>query len=414
MTKGAVDAGGRRLVAGVLLGLLGSVTGCADTGPDVGPVVRDSAGITIVENDATRPRWTSPWTLSEEPELRIGSVEGDPEQLLFQVTDSHVLPDRRILLANSGSAEVRVYDPEGRLLQTLGRRGEGPGEFTAPWQAYPMPGDSILVIDLYREVAVFDPEGEFARQFDLDLPEGLLGAEGAEPVDQFGDGSLLFRGHYPYQPGPGGVTRNVVPMLRVPLDGAPAVSLGDFEDQTGYSGQPHRDYAHGAWAKEAAADSTMWYGPGDRMELREVARDGRLIRIVRLNRAARPITEADRETFRRDYAKQMAEFNPRQGEPFWRERARDVLFPDSFPVHYEIETDPLGNVWVQDYRSFFSEARMDREWTVFDAEGAYLGEVTVPGGMEVHDVTEDFVVGKWTDDLGVEYVHVHRIEKPGG
>jgi hypothetical protein len=110
----------------------------------------------------------------------------------------------------------------------------------------------------------------------------------------------------------------------------------------------------------------------------------------------------------------MAEMNPRQGEEFWRNRARDVLFPDSFPVHYEIETDPRGNVWVQDYRSFFSEARVDREWTVFDAQGAYLGEVVVPGGMEVHDITEDHVIGRWTDDLGVEYVHLYRILRPAG
>ena len=398
----------------MVLGVSVWVGGCADGSRGVGPLVRDSAGITIVENDVTRPAWSEPWVLSEDPVLRIGAVEGDSSQLLYQVTDAHVLPDGRVLVANSGAAEVRVYDETGQLLRTLGRRGEGPGEFSYPWQAYPMHGDSVLVIDLYREVAVFDGEGAYARQFDLDLPEGLLGAEGAEPVDQFGDGSLLFRGHYPYVPGPEGVRRNVVPMLRVPLDGGAARSLGDFEDQTGYSSQPFRDYAHGAWAKEAAADSTMWYGPGDRFELRQVAWDGSLIRLVRLDRAARPVTDADREEFRRDYAEQMAEMNPRQGEEFWRNRARDVVFPDSFPMHYEIETDPLGNVWVQDYRSFFSEARMDREWTVFDAEGTYLGEVVVAGGMEVQDITEEYVVGRWTDDLGVEYVHLYRIEKPGG
>jgi len=377
-------------------------------------MVRDSAGITIVENDHTRPRWTTPWVLSEEPVLRIGSVEEDTTQLLYRVTDTRRLRDGRVLVVNAGSAEVRIYSAEGQLLQTLGRRGEGPGEFRSPWNAYPLQGDSILIIDLYREVAIFDSDGIFAREFDLNLPEGLLGGESAEPVDQFGDGSLLFRGHSVYDPSRQGVGRNVVPMLRIPLDGTLAGSLGDFLDQTNHYGQPHRDYAFGAWAKEAAADSTMWYGPGDRFELGEVALDGTVLKLVRLNRPARPITEADRDRYREDYSKQMDVWNPGRGEEYWRRMADDALFPDSFPVHHQLETDPLGNVWVQDYRSMLSVTPVDRVWSVFDAKGAYLGEVVVPGGLTVHDIGETHLMGKWTDDLGIEYVHVYEIEKPLG
>jgi hypothetical protein len=379
------------------------------------PLVRDSAGITIVENAHTQPQWTTPWTLSEEPALRIGSVEGDTAKLLYQVTDTRRLRDGRILVVNSGSAQVRVYGAEGQLLQTLGRQGEGPGEFRAPWHAHPMRGDSILVIDLYREVAIFDPDGVYARQFDLNLPDGMLGSESAEPVDQFGDGSLLFRGHYRQDPSWEGVRRNVVPMLRIPLDGTLAESLGDYDDQTAhFGGPPFREYVFGPWAKEAAAESTMWYGPGDRLELREVAFDGTLLKLVRLDRPARPVTESDRDQFQRDYAEQMAVMNPRQGVEFWLQRAENALFPDSFPAHYEIKTDALGNVWVQDYRSWVSEARVDRRWSVFDAEGAYQGEVLVPGALEVHDIGERHLVGRWTDELGVEYVHVYEIEKPEG
>jgi hypothetical protein len=318
------------------------------------------------------------------------------------------------LVVNSGSGEVRIYSDQGELLQTLGRRGDGPGEFNSPWHAYPLPEDSILVIDLYREIAIFDSDGVYAREFDLKLPEGLLPGEGAAPVDQFGDGTLLFRGHSAYDPSRQGVGRNVVPMLRIPLDGTPAESLGDFLDQTNHYGQPSRDYAFGAWAKEAAADSTMWYGPGDRFELREVAIDGTLLRLVRLDRPARPVTASDQERYRSEYVEQMASMNPRYGEEFFRRRAEEALFPDSFPAHFDIETDPTGNVWVQDYRSWFTEPRVDREWTVFDSGGAYLGDVVVPAGMEVHDIGNNHLTGRWTDDLGIEYVHVYEIEKPAG
>ena len=94
--------------------------------------------------------------------------------------------------------------------------------------------------------------------------------------------------------------------------------------------------------------------------------------------------------------------------------ADETLFPDSFPVHFQLETDPLGNVWVQDYRSMLSVTPVDRVWSVFDSEGAFLGEVVVPAGLTVHDIGETHLTGKWTDDLGIEYVHVYEIQKPVG
>ncbi len=389
--------------------------GCAP--PEVvnsGPVVRDSAGIAIVENAITAPRWTTPWVLSEEPTLRIGSTEGDTTQMLYQVTDTHLMEDGRVLVVNSGSADVRIYSSEGRLLQTLGRRGDGPGEFRAPWHAYPIAGDSILVVDLYREVAVFDPSGALAREIHPRLPPGLSGGEGASPVDQFGDGSLLFKGHISEDPEWEGLRRNSVLMLRIPLNGDSAGTLGEFDDQTIRYGRPFRQYALGAEGTEAAGASTMWYGPGDRLELREVALDGTLLKLVRLDQQARPVTEADREGYKSAYVEQMATWNPGRGDDVWRRQAEDMQFPDSFPVHYAMETDPLGNLWVQDYRSWISETGMDRAWTVFDGAGTYLGEVVVPSGLNVHDISETHIVGTWTDDLGVEYVHVYRIEKPVG
>ncbi len=39
------------------------------------------------------------------------------------------LGDGRIVAANSGMLEIRYYDPEGRHLLTVGRNGEGHGEF---------------------------------------------------------------------------------------------------------------------------------------------------------------------------------------------------------------------------------------------------------------------------------------------
>jgi hypothetical protein len=42
----------------------------------------------------------------------------------------------------------RVYSTNGRYLTTVGRKGAGPGEFSSPSGLLPLPGDSMLVVDL--------------------------------------------------------------------------------------------------------------------------------------------------------------------------------------------------------------------------------------------------------------------------
>lgn len=85
-------------------------------------------------------------------------------------------------------------------------------------------------------------------------------------------------------------------------------------------------------------------------------------------------------------------------------------FATHFPAHYEVRTDALGNLWVQDYRPF--RERVDREWSVFDEPGRYLGQVVMPAGLPIHEIGEDYVLGHWTDELDVEYIVMHRLEKP--
>jgi hypothetical protein len=48
---------------------------------------------------------------------------------------------------------------------------------------------------------------------------------------------------------------------------------------------------------------------------------------------------------------------------------------------------------------------------VFDSAGVWLGSVTMPAGLVVLSIGRDHVVGRRTDDLGVETVAVHTLER---
>ena len=100
--------------------------GCEDTGQTADNrlpvVVQDSAGITIVENDPPAPDSRLPWEFSAQPSLTIGAVDSGEADELFRVTDAIRLADGRIVIANSGSSEIRVFNPDGSHSATWGAK----------------------------------------------------------------------------------------------------------------------------------------------------------------------------------------------------------------------------------------------------------------------------------------------------
>src|SRR5262245_7574293 len=66
--------------------------------------------------------------LQLSPVVRIGSAE---DSAGFGLTASVVLTRRGQFLVSSGTfvGQVFVYDRNGRFVRSIGRRGEGPGEF---------------------------------------------------------------------------------------------------------------------------------------------------------------------------------------------------------------------------------------------------------------------------------------------
>ena len=102
---------------------------------------------------------------------------------------------QRLYVVDTGqndSAEahrVKVFDFEGRLLQQIGRRGDGDGEFNFPTFVSLDPQGRLYVVDsVNNRIQVFDPDGKFLWKFgrsgdhigDFARPKGVA-------VDSFGN-----------------------------------------------------------------------------------------------------------------------------------------------------------------------------------------------------------------------------------
>ena len=94
------------------------------TGPDV---VTETIGDTTVVRTLSGSVWGTEATLV--PEVSIGELDGPEEYLFGWIFSIAVDDDHNVYVFDYQAQHVGVFDAEGNHVETLGRKGEGPGEF---------------------------------------------------------------------------------------------------------------------------------------------------------------------------------------------------------------------------------------------------------------------------------------------
>ena len=93
-------------------------------------------------------------------DLVIGERDGDDNYTLYNSRAPAVGPDGTIYVVDAGNFRVQVFDASGDWIMTLGRQGQGPGEFTRP-SAPVIGGDRLRVWDSgNRRIGAWTLDGE--------------------------------------------------------------------------------------------------------------------------------------------------------------------------------------------------------------------------------------------------------------
>lgn len=389
-------------------------TACDGLGGASGGVsVRDSAGIQIVESE--RPRWREgdAWRVDSAPLLTIGSaLEGDPATQFTRIGGVARLSDGRIAVIDDQTAELRMFDATGRHLATAGGKGGGPGEYEPPLRLVRLSGDTLLVVGGFMapRMGLHASDGRFARL--LELPRVGDEKRPSTLTYRFSDGTTLVAagGFSVVRPRTGTWTDSVA-YYRVPAGGDSAILVGRYPAfRFSGNGPTIARVGHSPGAEMAQHGDRLYVGFPETFEIASYSSDGRLTRLVRRAWTPVPVDQPARDAFiERTYG---------ELPPPVKERYTSVLtFADHHPAYDELIADAEGNVWARAPRVDV-EGLASREappapmqWSVFDSTGAWLGDVTVPAGLQPSEIGTDFVLGVWRDDDGVSYVRMHRLVK---
>ncbi|MCK9997242.1 MAG: 6-bladed beta-propeller [Candidatus Krumholzibacteria bacterium] len=87
-------------------------------------------------------------TMNLEELWRAGG-EDDEETVFGIITKVLIDDDNNIYLLDAQLSEISVFSPEGELINTLGREGEGPGEFRGPADMCFLPDGTIGVLQTF-------------------------------------------------------------------------------------------------------------------------------------------------------------------------------------------------------------------------------------------------------------------------
>jgi len=382
----------------------------------------DSAGVTIVES--THPLWESEegWTLSREPEVVIGLVEGDEKYLLSQVAGVRRLSDGRIAVLDAGSYRVRVYDSSGRHLMDLGGEGDGPSEFRFP-QFLGQVSDTLFVYEhVGGDLTWFSPDGQFLRASN-DIRQ--TAGERSTPVmlgfleDRFGIGfrTVGVRDQQLVE----GLNRQPIQIWRFDLldSGADSLfSVPGYEEMISFPGgtvTQHMPHVFGKRTHLAASKNRVYVAPTDAFSIQVFDREGILRRIIRRAETPRRVTRSDFD----QWVKQTIEIRdpPPEEKAEMRRTAGELSVAETMPAFRWIVVDSEDNLWVEEWEGVgWDQGR----FSVFCSDGAWLGYVEIPEGLhqlrgdnrqQLIEIGPDYLLGVWTDDMGVEQVRLYRIEK---
>ena len=333
---------------------------------------------------------------------KVFEVGADPT--LNGVVGARLLEDGSLVVANGGNAEVLWFDGTGRPVRTVGRRGDGPGEYQKITAVLEGPAGGVLVYDARHDrITALDENGQLVGTHALS--SGSLAVD-LVPLTVLSDGSVVAVQGEIRVFASGGAVRDSTPLLRSDSTGVQVDTAGFWKGKEWYYARTSRgvarlpvgfgrDVAYAGRRGRAVLCST------DSLDVTVIGEDLQVVMRVRAPARSRPVSGADATAWQADLSERM-----RTAPPEVQAMAKEIPAYETYPDIEGIGVSDHGAVWIG-LRS--TPGSKEDEWIVVSPDGRDIRTTELPKGSRVLDVRGSNVAVLHRDRLDQEFVTVFRV-----
>lgn len=322
--------------------LIGHVVSCS--GPKV---VKEMDGDVVVVKNPKDPVRISNYTqevkLTEE--LCIGHDVPEGEYVFAALRALQVDDAGDIIILDWKDNLIKVFNPDGHLIHSFGKHGQGPGEIQSPSRLYLKDGKLIALMDSgNNRYSLYTKNGDCLKEIDM----GKYRVFRTIPDSRdyvYGD-RLEFSG----DPIPS------AQLLRISPDFNDAEIIVEYQivSRFGIFGAVFDRLAYAV-----ASDDRFLWGRSTKYVIHILNPDGEEIRRIQKNYAAVPISDEEKKVL---------------GERYTLDGDIKSL-PNQYPPFFYFICDDLGRIYVRTYE------RNEKGWLgydIFDEEGRFFSRLFLP------------------------------------
>ena len=131
-------------------------------------------GVKYVHNKA--PLWGDEPKVALEFVRQIGALDTEDENYqLYKPGDIECDADGNLYILDFGNYRIQKYDKNGNYLATIGRAGQGPGEFHYPGSIEFDPEGKLYVVEAIMDhILVLTPDGKEEKRITLDYKSDIF------------------------------------------------------------------------------------------------------------------------------------------------------------------------------------------------------------------------------------------------
>ena len=318
-----------------------------------------------------------------EKVLELQQDESNPESLLHNATSLFTDKAGFFFVEDQFNVRIAVFDPTGHYVRSIGRKGNGPGEFSMMWKLMGLNGDVLTIYDLsLARTTLYRTDGTLLDVFSYSKAISLASSQHRTP-----EGYLVIINE-PFQiqdnlrySGVGFLTLSaemdtlgsaetpLVPTMcryLVPVMGIEQ----SFWIPMPYAPHPEAVYVagRGVLLSTGAEPILFWY-----------ALDGTLIQKVLLDLPDPTLTEREKDAYLEALDRRIEELEGRRKESQIAIR-KGLIFPEAKAYWSITAVDDAGYVWLGIPESPEERERAGggRIYRLLSPEGEYLGITRAP------------------------------------